>query len=194
MGEDISSGAKIGITLIVLCSLIAIVFALLTMMKNITNTGTQQMQNGLDQMLASQFQDYDQKIITGTQVMSAMAIFDGQPVAFTIRTQASMNAGDVYCYGALINGAPNKGTNYEDNVSGQVYTVKNNVLTEAKKTGANYYTLNLKVTDGTYHMNMNLKPCKAPGTTAYVRSSAKFMAELIHDSTGDTVGISFTQQ
>lgn len=192
MGEDISSGAKIGIILIILCSLIAIVFALLTMMKNITNTGSGQLQNGLDQMLASQFQDYDQKIITGTQVASAMSIFDGQPVAFVVRTNASDKASKAYCYGALIAGTTEAAA--EQASDGKVYTVATSTITGAKEAGAGYYTLSLDVSKGSYAYNLNIKPTRTSGTSTYIRSSAKFMAELIHDSTGDTVGIVFTQQ
>lgn len=192
MGEDISSGAKIGIILIILCSLIAIVFALLTMMKNITNTGSGQLQNGLDQMLASQFQDYDQKIITGTQVASAMSIFDGQPVAFVVRTTASDKASKAYCYGVLITGATEASA--EQASDGKVYTVATSTITGAKEAGAGYYTLSLDVSKGSYAYNLNIKPTRTSGTSTYIRSSAKFMAELIHDSTGDTVGIVFTQQ
>lgn len=192
MGEDISSGAKIGIILIILCSLIAIVFALLTMMKNITNTGSSQLQNGLDQMLASQFQDYDQKIITGTQVASAMSIFDGQPVAFVVRTTASNKASKAYCYGALITGTTE--ANAEQDSDGKVYTVATSTITGAKEAGAGFYTLSLDVSKGSYAYNLNIKPTKTSGTSTYIRSSAKFMSELIHDSTGDTIGIVFTQQ
>ena len=62
MGTDISEGAKVGIILIILCALIAIVFSLLTMMKNITSSGSQSLQNGLDQLGDSEFQAYDQKL------------------------------------------------------------------------------------------------------------------------------------
>ena len=193
MGEDISSGAKIGIILIILCSLIAIVFALLTMMKNITNTGTQQMQNGLDQMLSSQFQDYDQKTVTGTQVMSAMSIFDGQPVAFIVVTAESQKSSRGYCYGAVVEGAGAE----ESYVSSRAGKCRKIASTNIKRPNAtdNFYTMNLMVAEnGQYVMNMNTRPCKTQGTEAYVRSSAKFLAELIHDSTGDTVGVVFVQQ
>lgn len=195
MGEDISSGAKIGIILIILCSLIAIVFALLTMMKNITNTGTQQMQNGLDQMLSSQFQDYDQKTVTGTQVMSAMSIFDGQPVAFVVMTKESMKSGGsgAYCYGAVVQGAGAE-RDYVSSRAGKCRTIATDKVKRANATD-NFYTMDLSVKDnGAYDMNMNTRPCKTQGTEAYIRSSAKFLAELIHDTTGDTVGIVFVQQ
>ena len=86
MGEDLSTGAKIGIILIILCSLIAIVFALLTMMKNITNSGSSQLQSNLDQMMQTTFDDYNQKTVTGIQVKSALRIFESQDIAVVVKT------------------------------------------------------------------------------------------------------------
>lgn len=193
MGEDISSGAKIGIILIILCSLVSIVFSLLTMMKNITNSGSSQLQNGLDQMLASQFQDYDQKIISGTQVLSAMKIFEGQPVAFVVRTAATQKAGSTYAngfnFGALLTGYVACTT--EQSGDGAAYKL-GAALTKA--TGASAYTLNLASASGSYVYNLNTKPCNTSGTSSYVRSTAKFLAEIIEDDTGTKVGICFTQQ
>ena len=96
MGTDISEGAKVGIILIILCALIAIVFSLLTMMKNITSSGSQSLQNGLDQLGDSEFQAYDQKVVSGTDVAAAIKIFEGRPVAFVINTTADQKAAGVY--------------------------------------------------------------------------------------------------
>lgn len=193
MGEDISTGAKIGIILIILCSLVAIVFSLLTMMKNITNAGSSQLQNGLDQMLASTFQDYDQKVVSGTQVMSAMKIFEGQPVAFVTITAACKKVGSTYPngfnYGALLTGYTACTT--EQAADGAAYKL-GSALTKA--TGASSYTANLANASGAYVYNMNLKPCNGSGTSSFIRSSAKYLAELIKDDTETVVGICFTQQ
>ena len=112
MGEDLSTGAKIGITLIILCSLIAVVFSLLTMMKNITNTGAAQLQGSLDQMMSSSFDDYNQKTVTGTQVLAALKLFEGQDVGIVIKntlcnSAKSPSSKDLYGgynYGAILAG------------------------------------------------------------------------------------------
>lgn len=193
MGEDISTGSKIGIGLIILCSLVAIVFALLTMMKNVTNSGSATLQNGLDQMLASQFQDYDQKVKTGTEVMAAMKIFEGQPVAFVLKTNLCQKSGSSYAngfiFGALLTDFTACDT--EQPNDGKAYKL-NTPLT--KETGQSFYRKNLYVNNGAYEYNLNTKVCNTSGTSSYVRTSAKFMAELIKDDSDMTVGISFTQQ
>lgn len=199
MGEDISSGAKIGIILIILCALIAIVFALLTMMKNVTNTGSTQLQSGLDQMLSSQFQDYDQKIITGTQLISAMAIFDGQPITFVVHTSLSMSnaaTANGYNYGVRIKtgatlGTYDQKTTEGSNAGGKTQVLKNKLL---RPVGSSAYQAALDVTDGVYSYNLNTKPMTTSGTDTYIRGSGKFLAELIDDPTGEHIGICFTQQ
>lgn len=191
MGEDISTGAKIGIILCILVFLIAIIFSLLTIVRNITNTEASQMQNGLDQMSESQFNDYDQKTVTGTQVMSALKIFEGQNVAIVIQTaqshakEATNSQG--YNYGALLVEV--------DGHAGKVENLGPNVLlpsgTLVAKGGG--FVANLLNKNGSYQYNWNVRPCGQSGTNTYVRSSAKFFAQLIRDSTDTIVGVTFRQ-
>lgn len=222
MGEDLSTGAKIGIILIILCSLIAIVFALLTMMKNITNTGSAQLQNGLDQMLLTNFDDYNQKTVSGTQVISALRIFEGQDIAIVVKP-GLCNYNDFaggYCYNAVLSGYTK--SDAEMPGYGYVYTSKNqiNVTTvegitssdtlvstfvasnpgvvstkvQLHETGA-YYIGELEKPEGqtTVTYNMNTKPITATSTSAYVRSNAKYRAMLIKDTAGTNIGIVFNE-
>ena len=190
MGEDISTGAKIGIILCILVFLIAIIFSLLTIVRNITNTEASQMQNGLDQMSESQFNDYDQKTVTGTQVMSALKIFEGQNVAIVIQTAQSYikdTNKEGYNYGALLVKADGNAGSVE-NVGATVLLPKN---TLTFKNGG--YVANLYNDKGAYKYNWNVRPCGQSGTNTYVRSSAKFFAQLIKDSTDTIVGVTFRQ-
>lgn len=86
MGDDLSTGAKIGIGLVILCFLIAIVLSLLMVVKNITNSGANQLESGLGQMMATTYDDYDQKIVTGTKVTSAIKLFSGEPIGIVVVT------------------------------------------------------------------------------------------------------------
>lgn len=212
MGTDISEGAKVGIILIILCALIAIVFSLLTMMKNITSSGSQSLQNGLDQLGDSEFQAYDQKVVSGTDVAAAIKIFEGRPVAFVINTSADQKAADqtAHLYGAKLtvtggNGDGEAGEHAGTN-AGKYYSVKVDTAdtdepatapTDAvtKYSGNSYWTAALFTNDaGVVEYNMNTKPISVTGKRTYVRSSAKFMAELIKDPTGTKIGVMFTQQ
>lgn len=215
MGTDISEGAKVGIILIILCALIAIVFSLLTMMKNITSSGSQSLQNGLDQLGDSEFQVYDQKVVSGTDVAAAIKIFEGRPVSFVIVTTADQKAGggDIqgHLYGAMLtvnggNGDGDAGTDHAGANAGKYYPVKVTTSQDeepgtapedavTKYAGNSYWTSSLFTNDaGVVEYNMNTKPISVTGKRTYVRSSAKFMAELIKDPTGTKIGVMFTQQ
>lgn len=213
MGTDISEGAKVGIILIILCALIAIVFSLLTMMKNITSSGSQSLQNGLDQLGDSEFQAYDQKVVSGTDVAAAIKIFEGRPVAFIISTSADQKAGDsmAHLYGAKLtvnggNGTGDTSTEHAGANAGKYFAVKvatadtdepATAPTDAvtKYTGNAYWTAALFTNDaGVVEYNMNTKPISVTGKRTYVRSSARFMSELIKDPTGTKIGVMFTQQ
>lgn len=187
MGDDLSSGAKIGIGLVILCFLIAIVLGLLTVVKNITNSGASQMESGLNQMLQTTYDDYDQTIVTGTKVLSAVKLFSGQTVAIVVTTGKGISDDGRlggYCYGALLEGY----TNISSDSSNMLYA-SSTALT--RKSGDSFFTA-VQVTPVTY--NLNTKPMGVSGTAPYVRDNAKFLAELIKDDTGTIIGVSFTQQ
>ena len=193
MGTDISEGAKVGIILIILCALIAIVFSLLTMMKNITSSGSQSLQNGLDQLSDSEFQNYDQKTISGTDVQAAVKIFEGRPISFVVVTQA-----DIKSAGA-------KATTWTGHLYGAKLTCANSEVAGADAgTNAGKY-IQCKVDSN----NSGAEPAEAPTDgickytgnsyytgalyTTYVRSSGKFLSELIKDPTGTKIGACFVQ-
>ena len=185
MGDDLSTGAKIGIGLVILCFLIAIVLSLLMVVKNITNSGANQLESGLGQMMATTYDDYDQKVVTGTKVTSAIKLFSGEPVGIVVITglckDNNINGG--YCYGALIQGYTQEGNN--GNISYKSSTAP------TRNTGDTFFTMS-PVSPVQY--NMNTKPLSVSGSAQYVRDNGKFLAELIKDSTGTIIGICFTQQ
>ena len=184
MGEDLSTGAKIGIVLIILCFLIGIVLALLMVVKNITNSGASSMEAGLDQMSKSTYDDYDQKIVTGTKVPSAIKLFEGQPIGIVVISKQaaanSVNGG--YCYGQVLSGYSKTTEDGED--------VYKNSTALTMNTGDSFFTTSPQ--SGVW--NLNTKPLTISGSNMFVRTNAKFMAELIKDSSGTNIGICFTQQ
>lgn len=185
MGDDLSTGAKIGIGLVILCFLIAIVLSLLMVVKNITNSGANQLESGLGQMMATTYDDYDQKVVTGTKVTSAIKLFAGEPVGIVVITglcqEKGTNGG--YCYGALIDGYTKEGS--DGNVSYKSSTAPK------RDPGNTYFTMS-PVSPVSY--NLNTKPLTVSGSQQFVRDNGKFLAELIKDPTGTIIGICFTQQ
>jgi len=181
MGEDLSTGAKIAITMIVLGVLISIVFTALSFTRNATNQGLSSVENSMNAMTLSRFDDYDQKIISGTQVISALKLFEGQPIATVVRTRAQLAA------------AANTGNNYGAVLVGANTTTF--ITSALVKSGTDsWYTANIALTaSSTIDYNTNYINTQRSGNIAYIRPTAKFTAELIKDTTESIVGIVFTQ-
>ncbi|RJX39148.1 hypothetical protein D3P09_16785 [Paenibacillus pinisoli] len=186
MEGELGSGARIAIALIVIGVIISIIFVILGFTRGTTNQGITTVQNSMDSMSLAQFDDYDQKIMSGTQVVAAIKLFEGRPVAQLVRTTSFLGANPSldtrggHNYGALLTGATL-------DTSTKLYTK----TTIAKK--GSHYEVGLESTDGIKY-NMYYLPTTQSGTASFVRPTAKFLAELIKDSTGTIVGICFTQQ
>lgn len=79
----------LGIVLIALAAIIGLGFGVFAIAKGTANEGVTKVQENLGAVSQSEFTDYDQKIVTGTQVMSAYQNFEGKNVAVLIMTQAT---------------------------------------------------------------------------------------------------------
>jgi len=199
MEGELGSGARIAIALIVVGVIIGIVFVILGFTRGATNQGVGTVQNAMDQMQTSTFDDYDQQIISGTQVLSAIKLFEGRPIGIIVITTLSGN--DLtQKYGV------NYGARFEDTSSStqadRPNTIKLPVVLSpnakgilSKETGKAFYTENLAVdTSGSMSFNMDILKTKKSGTAEFIRPTAKFLGELIKDTSGTITGICFTQQ
>ncbi|WP_027088411.1 hypothetical protein [Cohnella panacarvi] len=186
MEGELGSGARIAIALIVIGVIISVIFVILGFTRGTTNQGISGVSTSMDAMTLARFDDYDQKTISGTQVIAAVKLFEGQPVATVVRTTATMSAA----------GGANTGNNYgalltnSNKVEGNdYYTTAVITRTEAQENDS-FYTVSL-VTPISH--NLKYTPMTDAGTNQFVRPTAKFLAELMKDSTGMIVGICFTQ-
>ena len=188
MEGELGSGARIAIALIVVGVIIGVVFVILGFTRGATNQGVGTVQNAMDQMQSSTFDDYDQQIMSGTQVLSALKLFEGRPIGIVVVTKLSSSQATPYGinYGALFTGVSSGST--------PPYRLLTSSLT--KSAGNSFYTLNLLVdeTNGTMTYNMNTLPTKKSGTNEFIRPTAKFLAELMKDTSGTITGVCFTQQ
>jgi hypothetical protein len=198
MEGELGSGARIAIALIVVGVIIGIVFVILGFTRGATNQGVGTVQNAMDQMQTSTFDDYDQQIISGTQVLSAIKLFEGRPVGIIVITTLSKKAGYGMNYGAQFLDSVSSGTTmYQMTVDSSMSTTFSDTGDSelTKETGKSYYTENLRTnTSGTMTYNMDTLETKKTGTAKYIRPTAKFLGELIKDSSGTITGVCFTQQ
>lgn len=90
MEREISGGAMLGIVLLALAAVIGLGFGVFAIAKGVANEGTVNVQDSLGTVSTQVFLDFDQKIITGTQAVSAIKTFEGKPYAVLISTKALM--------------------------------------------------------------------------------------------------------
>ena len=88
MEKEISSGTMLGIVLIALAAVIGLGFGVFSIAKGVANEGTVGVQDNLAVVGESAFEDYNDKIVTGTMVKSAVQNFTGKSVGILINTTA----------------------------------------------------------------------------------------------------------
>ncbi len=89
MEKEISNGAMLGIVLIALAAIIGLGFGVFSIAKGTSNEGVTGVTEGIHSVNSSVFSEYDQKIVTGTQVISAIDKFEGKSYVILIATQAT---------------------------------------------------------------------------------------------------------
>lgn len=155
MEKEISNGAMLGIVLIALAAIIGLGFGVFSIAKNTANEGVTGVQENLGAVGNAAFTDYDQKIVTGTQVNSAYNNFQGKPYAILIATQATKDksattgasTGNIL-QGAGIDAAYTNSGNYvplvfayKDSSLGGVFDSKTSNGTNIQLTSFNYNAL-----------------------------------------------------
>lgn len=91
MEKEISSGAMLGIVLIALAAIIGIGFGIFAIAKGTANEGITGVQDSLNSVSESGFDDYNQKTVTGSSVKSAITNYKGKSYAILVNTQAMNN-------------------------------------------------------------------------------------------------------
>jgi len=94
MEGEISRGAMLGIVLIALAAIIGLGFGIFAIAKGVANEGTANVQDQLSQVSLAIFNDFDQKVVTGTQVLSAYSNLAGKPYAILIATRSYLDGND----------------------------------------------------------------------------------------------------
>ena len=209
----------LGIVLLILVALIVLALTVGNVGKKLASSGIQQVQNGANQFLDSQFDSYDQQKVSGQDVITALKVFQDQDKAVVVLTQGEIkmqssayDAGTVYNalnYNAVLtsgaNPAPNAaqtsasaGNVVEVRIQGQDNAQEPGSINDGailtKYAGNSYYTGALKTdNNGNIVYNLNTKPISISGKPSNIRQSAKFQAELIKDTSGTKIGIAFTQ-
>ncbi len=203
MEKEISSGTNLGIVLIALAAIIALGFGIFAIAKGTANEGVVQVQDHLAQVGQSVFNDFDQKIVTGTQVVSAYNNFAGKPYAILICTQAYVDTSVEF---------DNDIAAFNNATTPVALTVRTSTGTNKALEYLNYNAL-LSTTDARVYLDNGVYKAKSgfamtageisfnnvianmskSGQTEYVPSGGRFQANLIKDTSGTIMGIAFRQ-
>ena len=219
MEKEISSGTMLGIVLIALAAVIGLGFGVFSIAKGVANEGTVGVQDNLNVVSDSAYEDYNDKIITGTMVKSAVQNFQGKSVAILINTNAMTKGVKTYAnhdalyvrdvggvvyvnYGAII--ANGSAGTAPSTVKGGSVIGGNSASSHAKitdsegKAGAGIKEGVLTISDpfstdanGKVLLDNSVGGFNRTGNCEYISPSAKFEANLIKDTSGTTIGMIF---
>jgi len=205
MEGEISRGAMLGIVLIALAAIIGLGFGIFAIAKGVANEGTTNVQDQLSQVSLATFNDFDQKVVTGTQVLSAYSNFAGKPSAILIATRSYLDGNT-----EGLSDAPKVQTNVKIKLSDSEVDLKflnyNALLGpaggEGGAGGAELEYSNgifiqkspfLMDESGKIQYNTVTDKLSKSGQVEYVPSTARFEANLIKDPSGTIMGIAFQQ-
>lgn len=219
MSEDVSATMRVGITVILVAALVATVLNLMVMSNSLLGGGQTTLQSGIDSVSTQEFASYDNTKVSGTQVATALSLFQGRDVAILIQTKAFAEAADggadkAINYGAILtkdgksstpSNMPAKQT-YASGTSSTYLTpqaktayVVNFADTDAantaivRKAGAANYEGYLHNSNGLVDSSYDIIGTTELGNSAYLLSSSRFSSVLIKDPTGSIIGIFFKQ-
>lgn len=88
MSEDVSATMRVGITVILVAALVATVLNLMVMSNSLLSGGQTTLQGGIDSVSQQEFASYDNTKVSGTQVSTALSLFQGRDVAILVQTKA----------------------------------------------------------------------------------------------------------
>ena len=197
MGEDLSQGVKIAVILILLCSVIAIVFSILSIMKNITAQSSQDMQSTLSSVSKQKYDDYDQRTVTGAQIVAACKLFSKQPVSIVVYTNRDDSPRTYGLKGVVtqdLDSPDATDTAKSGMLGGAAAWADNLVYDSAKKQVTvpdGYVTATLPTSGFTYQNDRS--SMNTTTSAGYVSNTSQFKSWLIKTSAGDIIGILFDE-
>lgn len=115
MSEDVSATMRVGITVILVAALVATVLNLMVMSNSLLTGGQTTLQSGIDSVSQQEFASYNNTKVSGTQVATAISLFQGRDIAICIQTktfkdlmcpEATQGSGYFMNYGAILSCNP----------------------------------------------------------------------------------------
>lgn len=212
MSEDVSATMRVGITVILVAALVATVLNLMVMSNSLLSGGQTTLQSGIDSVSQQEFASYNNTKVSGTQVNTALSLFQGRDVAIIIQTKTfktNYNVGTsenglgrsgkgVYMnYGALLSNSTTKSDppiGFEADGAGGITTEGNSsrkAISDATLKSASKFTADdnnaMKTiagsTAGTYYI-VEVMDGNATDKYIYQETGAPNLVGLLYDENG----------
>lgn len=221
MGDEAVDGSKMGTKLIMFVAIIGLALAAFLVGKSLINTGVDNMESSSKSINDSRFSDYNKKIVKGRAVKSAIDTFQNEEVIIIVHTlsegsnsksEAGANDGFIKSgdtssiLGRKLTGNEKvvsiDGTKFDSNTQigdGGTCGVNYNALVKAKikaENGGYIYDddFDTDPTTGAVMYNLNTTNITKKGQPEYIADGSSFDAALIKNSSGEIVGIVFSQK
>jgi len=194
MSEDVSATMRVGITVILVAALVATVLNLMVMSNSLLSGGQTTLQSGIDSVSTQEFAPYDNNKVSGTQVTTALSMFQGRDVAIIIQTKAfaeidkpasgpGPNKDKAINYGAIVT-SDGKSSNGTDNMPKKITSATEqfgaNIITDQAKTA---YVVSFSDADNPPADTAIVRKAGSPHYTAYLHNTNGLV-----DSSYDTIG------
>lgn len=198
MGEDLSAGIKIAIVLVILASILASVFSILTISKNMTTQSVDDLQSSLYAFQNMRWEDYNLRTISGNEAQVVIRSAIDNNIAVVVNTVRNKNVSVLYGV-PIVGFEKNSAGNFATNSSNENATTKQ--FNETITSGNLYYSVKdsyfvgalvdsseKDYTPFSYVRNINDNSSKY-----YIDPTLKFNSYIIRDSAGTLIGVLFDQ-
>jgi len=190
MSEDVSAQVRTGCTIILAAALVATVLNLMVVAQGLVAQGSSSLQSGTEQVMAQQYEVYNQKVKTGTEVKTALTMFQNNDISIAVNTITADSK--VFLYGALLDGCTQESPDWGSGTE-KVFTLPKTQMTVA--TGKTYIQKEYKTsTGGIVETSFSTQGLITNGSKEFILDSGRFNSILIKNNSGKTVGIYFEQK
>lgn len=193
MESEAVSSTKIAIMLTIVSTLIFTMLVFVSVARPTVLTLVNYVINTTDDESARQYEDYDQKWVSGTKVLRALKLYEGTGFGIVYATKGMLPPNNYALnFGGIFQGA----AGIPNDANAETFKITDFTTWKAKNAANDtFYTKGFRIkADGNVLCLENKAVTRhLASDIAYIQPDGRFYAELIRDLTGRTVGICFTQ-
>ena len=191
MGDEGIDISKVVVRVLIVLGLIAAIYGLYSLLSSRLSGGVNKLSENLSSMDSSTYASYDDAIVTGTEVLTALKTFRDADFAVVICNNDATLTGS-----ALQSGSAGSGFNYCGLLTSSVDQGSAQAVTLTASGGKITYASGLQwnTSTGKAARCTNFSPTtQTSDKSHYVQQKAKWYSKLIYDSNDQVIGVVFAQ-